>query len=77
MGSNPVSLFIIIQRISTSGLLKTDSTLCGIEIAEFNYLILLANSECPVDTECLPNGQCLFPCQKTSDCAEYGENCER
>ena len=53
------------------------NTLCGIENAEFNYLTFLANIECPENTDCLPNGQCLFPCQKTSDCAEYVENCER
>ena len=76
MGSNPVSLFIIIQRISSSGLSKTNNTACGIESAEFNNLTFLANSECPENTDCLPNGQCLFPCQKTSDCAD-GENCER
>ena len=77
MGSNPVSLFIIIPRILTSGLSKTNNTLCGIESAEFNYLTFLANSECPENTECLPNGQCLRPCLETSDCAEYGEHCER
>ena len=71
------SLFIIIQRISTNGISKTNNTLCGIESAEFIYLTFLADSECPENTECLPNGQCLTPCQKTSDCAEYGEHCER
>ena len=49
---------------------------CGIESAKFNYLTFLADSECPEYTTCLPNGQCLTPCQKTSDC-EYGEYCER
>ena len=76
MSSNPVSSLIIIQRISTSGLSKTNNTLCGIESAEYNYLTFLDNSFCPENTDCLPNGQCLFPCQKTSDCLD-GENCER
>ena len=69
-------LFFFREFQLSSGLSKTNNTVCGIESAESDYLTFLDNSFCPENTDCLPNGQCLFPCQKTSDCLD-GEQCER
>ena len=57
MGSNPVSSLIIIQRISTSGLSKTNNTHSGIESAEYNYLTFLDNSFCPENQKTLTVSQ--------------------
>ena len=81
MGSNPVSAkihhLILFREFQQVDYVKLITRSVGLNVQNFFILTFLANSECPEDTKCLPNGQCLTHCQKTSDCAEYGEHCER